>query len=302
MSKDLDSALVSIGVPFYNSEKFLGFAITSVINQSYSNWELLLMDDGSSDNSVKVAQSFEKLDNRIKVFHDGTNKGLPARLNELSQLSKGEFYVRMDADDIMHPQRIFRQIEFLKAHSKVDLVGTGLISIDNNNNILGIRGNNQKEEYTIGDMIAGHWSVHPTIAGRTSWFKKNNYDTSLKRAQDFDLWIRTINQSNFAKISCPYLYYREASTSSLKKYRASTKYAIKIYWKNKKVIGTLKCIKLTLTKFLKLFVYLIGSMFNSTDKIIKRRYNEISKESVKEHQNTLETAIELKIKAEGQES
>ncbi len=297
MSRDLNSVLVSIGIPFYNSEKFLEFAITSVINQSYSNWELLLLDDGSTDNSLMIAKSYGKIDQRIKIINDGKNKGLPTRLNELSQLSKGEFYVRMDADDIMHPERVLQQINFLKNHSEVDLVGSGLISIDNDNNILGIRGNNQKKEYTISDMIAGQWSVHPTIAGKTSWFKENNYDTSLKRAQDFDLWIRTINHSNFAKISYPYLYYREASTSSMKKYLASTKYAIKIYWKNQDVIGKVKCINLTLKKFFKLFVYFIGYLFNSTDKIIKRRYSPISRESIKEHQKTMSTAIKLRQKS-----
>ena len=75
--------LVTIAIPFFNSEKYLSFAIQSVINQSYSEWEIILIDDGSTDNSLEIAKSFESKDARIKVFSDGKNKGLLARLQVL---------------------------------------------------------------------------------------------------------------------------------------------------------------------------------------------------------------------------
>ena len=76
--------LVSIGIPFYNAEKYLDYAIRSVINQSYSNWELILIDDGSTDRSLEIAKSFS--DKRIKVLSDGENKGLILRLNQLTEI------------------------------------------------------------------------------------------------------------------------------------------------------------------------------------------------------------------------
>ena len=79
-------------------------AICSVLNQSYIDWELLLLDDGSTDESLNIAKSFT--DGRIKIISDGMNRGLIYRLNESINMARGKFYARMDADDIMHPDRI----------------------------------------------------------------------------------------------------------------------------------------------------------------------------------------------------
>ena len=106
--------LISIGIPFYNAEKYLKFAIQSVIAQSYQNWELILVDDGSSDNSLEIAQDFALKDARIRVICDGKNRKLPYRLNQLILESKGDFIARMDADDIMHPDRLLIQLTYLK--------------------------------------------------------------------------------------------------------------------------------------------------------------------------------------------
>ncbi|MCW1511070.1 glycosyltransferase family 2 protein, partial [Acinetobacter baumannii] len=98
--------MISIGIPFYNAENFLANAIQSVINQSFKDWELILVDDGSTDKSLDIAREFEKKDNRIKVISDGLNLKLPARLNQIITISKYDFIARMDADDIMHPDRL----------------------------------------------------------------------------------------------------------------------------------------------------------------------------------------------------
>ena len=100
--------LVTIGIPFYNASQFLEYAIKSVINQTYTNWELILVDDGSTDDSLSIARSFN--DQRIKILSDGVNKGLVSRLNEIILNSRGSYIARMDADDIMHFERIEKQI------------------------------------------------------------------------------------------------------------------------------------------------------------------------------------------------
>ena len=92
---------VTIAIPFYNSECFLADAIQSVVNQTYINWELLLMDDNGTDGSRKIAEKFAAKDKRIRLVSDNENHGLPSRLNESVELAKGEIYVRMDDDDIM---------------------------------------------------------------------------------------------------------------------------------------------------------------------------------------------------------
>ena len=102
--------MVTIGLPFYNAEKYLALAIESVLQQTYTNWELLLLDDGSTDNSLSIAQSYAQKDSRIKVISDGKNKNLATRLNELPSLAQGLYLARMDADDIMHSARIVKTI------------------------------------------------------------------------------------------------------------------------------------------------------------------------------------------------
>lgn len=268
---DKNQPLISIGIPFYNSENFLEDAIISVMNQTYTNWELFLVDDGSNDSSLKIANFFEEKDNRICVLSDGINKGLPARLNQLSQLATGKYYARMDADDMMHPERLAIQVAYLIKNNTVDLLGSGLIAIDNDNNITGIRKGSFMQNFTLKQVLETTWCVHPTITGKSIWFKNNQYDERMKRAQDYELWIRTIEKSNFVRLEDPLLFYREASTPSLVKYFKSTQYSLKIFRKNRNKIGMISVLKMSVTKLLKLFVYFVFSIFGVTDRLIQRR-------------------------------
>lgn len=268
---DNNQPLITVGIPFYNSESFLEDAINSVVNQVYTNWELILVDDGSNDSSLKIAKSYESNDKRIQVLSDGKNNGLPARLNQLSQLATGIYYARMDADDMMHPERLTIQITYLMRNKAVDLLGSGLIAIDNDNNITGIRKGSFMQNFTLKQVLATTWCVHPTITGKSEWFKNNPYDERMKRAQDYELWIRTIEKSNFVRLEEPLLFYREASTPSLTKYFKSTQYSLKIFQKNKNKIGMISVVKMSVNKLLKLVVYFVFSIFGATDKLIQRR-------------------------------
>ena len=122
--------MVTIGLPFYNAEKYLALAIESVLQQTYTDWELLLLDDGSTDNSLSIAQSYAQKDSRIKVISDGKNKNLATRLNELPSLAQGLYLARMDADDMMHPARIERQLAVLETHPEIDVLGTNAYIIN----------------------------------------------------------------------------------------------------------------------------------------------------------------------------
>lgn len=268
---NLNEPLVTVGIPFYNSEKYLADAVKSTINQTYSNLEIILLDDGSTDASLKIAQEFEKNDTRIRVISDAKNVGLPKRLNQLSELAKGKYYARMDADDIMFPNRIKFQVDYLINNSEVDLLGTGLIAIDNTNNIIGLRKGSALSHITLKNALKGSWTAHPSITGKVEWFKKNNYDETLRRSQDFELWIRTVEKSNFVRIEEPLLFYREASTSSIKKYTQSTKYSIKTFWKNRNKTGILFSIFHSFMKLSKLLIYFFYFLAGSTGTLIEKR-------------------------------
>ena len=209
-----DNPLVTIGIPVYNSEKFLIQAIDSVLKQSYEHFELIITDDGSTDCSLSIAQSFK--DNRIKVISDGQNRGISYRLNQQIQLAKGEYFARMDADDIMHPKRIEEQVHFMMEHPQTDIVGSAVCVIDDNNQILGYRKASHKK--TQAEALQGAVFVHPSVLGRTGWFKQHLYKEEFIGMEDYELWIRTIEKSSFAYIDDILLFYRDPLKFKLKTY------------------------------------------------------------------------------------
>lgn len=205
---------VTIAMSFYNDEKTLAIAIKSILYQSYSDWNLILLDDGSTDDSLKVAREFK--DSRICVYSDGINKGLAPRLNEIVHMAKGKYIARMDADDIMHPERLKLQVEYLDKHKDIDVVGTEAYSVDRHNRILGKRMMKPIPQ-KMADVFKGSIFIHPTIMGKITWFENNLYEEGVwaVRAEDYELWCRSFRYSKFAVISSPLLFYRE--TSSLEK-------------------------------------------------------------------------------------
>jgi glycosyltransferase involved in cell wall biosynthesis len=111
--------VITIAMPFYNSAATLELAIRSLLNQSYSDFELLLCDDGSTDHGLEIAHSFD--DPRLVCWSDGRRLRLAARLNECIDRARGRYLARMDADDIAYPDRLKRQLAFLETNTEVDL-------------------------------------------------------------------------------------------------------------------------------------------------------------------------------------
>lgn len=208
---------ISIGLPFYNAEKFLKDAVRSVFAQTYQDWELILIDDGSTDRSLQIAHSIK--DPRVRVYSDGKNKKLAARLNEIAQLAKYEFLARMDADDLMSPERLEKQMKILKENESVDLVTTGVFSVTDDLKLVGMRGMNANSATLKELLFRKVGFTHAAILGRRAWFLRNQYDASLKIAQDHDLWLRSVakNDFNVRIIADPLYYYRESSNATVKK-------------------------------------------------------------------------------------
>lgn len=249
---------VSIGIPFYNAEDFLEGAITSVIKQSFTDWELILVNDGSTDRSLEIARVYEKKDNRIRVISDGLNKKLPYRLNQIIDESKGEYIARMDADDLIHPDRIKIQLEFLEKNNNFDLVSTGVVSINDKNQIRGIRC--LENIYTDFSRVKRNYPiVHASVLARKSWYNRNQYDISLPRSEDFELWCRTIsnNDLKIAVLPQALYYYREEGLVTYEKLLKSYEDGLQVYKKysddpSVKVIMGAK-FRIILTKFLNKF-------------------------------------------------
>lgn len=211
----MTNSMLTIGIPFYNSEKFLSKAIQSVLKQTYTNWTLILLDDGSTDNSLNIAKEFAEKDNRIKVLSDGQNKHLAYRLNEIAKLCQTKYLARMDADDIMHPERLEKQLKILEQNPEIDVLGSNAYSIDDNDNIQGIRMKIDNDEFKLLDCKS---FIHPSIIAKTTWFRANPYDIKAVRVEDYELWQRTLSKSVFKVYTQPLLFYREFGDNYYKKY------------------------------------------------------------------------------------
>ena len=282
---------VSIGIPFYNAQDFLEQAILSVLNQDYKSFELLLIDDGSTDKSLDIAYRFQ--DERIKVIHDGQNKGLSARLNELVALSIGEYFVRMDADDIMFPQRISRQLAYLQQHNEVDVVGCSAVTIDIKNKITGIICYPEHPN-NISNVIKHQFFIHPSIMAKRSWFVQNPYDEGAIRMEDYNLWMRTFSKYRFYNIVEPLLFYRVSGLPYLNKYLLSMKGERKELQKNKQIIPNYRVV--LLKNYLKCGLYMIFSALHLTDFLLQMRSTKLAQSTFLQYtQQVLYKAISQKI-------
>lgn len=207
MSPSERHPLVSIGMPVRNGQAALRIALRSLLEQSYRDWELLLLDDGSSDRTSHVALEFG--DPRIKIYVDGKSRGLPARLNQAISLSKGKYFARMDGDDVSYPERIERQVNYLEAHPEIDLVGTWVLVFGLDGTPLGKRSGPQAHTAICAKPFAGFPIAHPTYVGRLEWFRRYGYNEALHKSQDQDLLLRSYRFSHFSNLPEILLGYRE---------------------------------------------------------------------------------------------
>jgi glycosyltransferase involved in cell wall biosynthesis len=197
--------MVSIGMPVYNAEKYLRSAIDSVLCQTYPFFELIIADDASTDGSIAIIESFD--DSRIKLLKNNDHKGISFRLNQIIQKAQGQYFARMDADDLMFPNRLLIQLNFLYKNQFLDVVGSQAVIVDENNTILGIR--NVKNDVLLRDLFLGSLFIHPSIMGKTIWFKHHLYNEKFDGAEDFELFIRAFYESSYMNLEEPLIFYRE---------------------------------------------------------------------------------------------
>ena len=203
--------MISIGIPFYNAEAYLEDAIKSVLAQTFQEWELILVDDGSSDGSLDIAKKYEQLDSRVLVISDGLNKKLPTRLNEIIKEAKFDFIARMDADDLMDVERLEKQYAFLSANPEYDLVTTGMYSIDQSNEVLGKR-LPENRIMQANEILGGLTNLlHASMLAKKEWCLRNPYREDNALAEDYELWLSAAikNDLKYNVLQEPLYYYRE---------------------------------------------------------------------------------------------
>lgn len=205
---------ITVGLAFYNVEKTVASAVKSVLMQTYDHFEFIIIDDGSTDNSFGVVQELAKTDKRITVTKGEKNMGVGPRLNQITDMARGEYIVRMDADDMMLPNRIERQMEVLLADKNLDLVDCAAYIINELGEPIGKRKNNDISDLTLRKVLKSRTVFfHPTIIAKTTWFKKNRYNDDYKRGPDFELWCRTFGNTHYNRLEEPLFLYREGKVS-----------------------------------------------------------------------------------------
>ncbi len=208
--------LVTVAMSVLNGGSLLEYAVRSVLNQSWPHWELLLLDDGSTDGAIERLPILN--DPRIKVICDGLNRGLSSRLNQAVAMAKGKYFARMDHDDISHPDRLARQVAFLEANPKIDLLAAQCVTMDEQGSLLG------ELPYAIrhADICRRPWQgfymAHPSWMGKTTWFRLYPYSEPAPYCcEDQELLLRAHYASCFHTYPERLLAYRVRTQTPWKK-------------------------------------------------------------------------------------
>lgn len=195
---------VSIVMSVFNSESTLQRAIDSVVAQTLIEWEMIIVDDASTDGSAAIVDQAARRDPRIRVLRNETNLGLAASLNRAWRVCGGTLIARMDADDVSEPTRLEKQREFLMRNSRVDILGTAVTAVCDGREA--VARFPEQHEVLVANMGRVVPVVHPTVMMRRTVLEAlGGYDDSLRRAQDSDLWFRARGRFRFHNLQEPLL-------------------------------------------------------------------------------------------------
>ena len=284
---------ISIGLPFFNHQATLPDAIRSVFAQTEQDWELILIDDGSADQSFEVARRVQ--DPRVRLIRGDANRGLSVRLNQIARLARGQYLARMDADDLMHPERLARQIAILDARPEVELVGTAMYSLDRSDRPQGVRGDTQPDVSPIG-VLQHAPLIHPTITARTEWFLRNPYNEVCHRSEDRELYVRTFPGLNFVQLFDPLYFCREELSVRLDKYLRSCREDQTMFRKyGPKLAGMPRTWALCLASMLKAEIYRAFSVVHAERWLVRRRNTPVSQAQTRLALQVLRQVLETRV-------
>jgi len=205
----------SVLLPVYNGEKFLSESIESILNQTFKNFELLIVDDGSTDKSWEIVKSYEKLDKRITAIRNKKNLRISAALNKGLRIAKGKYIIRMDADDWSYPNRFEKQYRFMEEHSEIGVSGGAIEVCNDEFKII------NRRDYPLSDnkvrKIIFRYSpfAHPATIWRKEAMKRaGGYNLNIPLSQDYDLYFRMGKISKFGNLRDVLLKLRTHDDSS----------------------------------------------------------------------------------------
>lgn len=191
--------LVSVVMPCYNEEKTAGRAIESILNQTFKQFEFIIIDDESSDNTPNILKDYEARYPQIRVLTNKQNLGYAGSINKGIKAATTSIIARMDADDYSFPERLEKQFNFLQKNPDVGVVGTGVeLVMKKNGKKTGMSILPQTHQEIMKGRYSKSFNFHPTVMARKEVFLDfNGYDESIKRAEELDLWLRASRKYKF---------------------------------------------------------------------------------------------------------
>lgn len=255
---------LTVILPFYNNENYIKKSLTTILNQSYKNWILILINDCSTDNSFEIVKEVLKNQKISKkkyiLISNKKNLGITKSLNKALKISKSKYVARADADDFYHKDRFKIQLNYLNKNTEIDVVGSNANIVDLNDRIIE-KINMPTSDVDIKEkLIFKNTFFHSSIVAKLDFFKKNKfYNENYKNAQDYDLWLRSYKKSNYSNIKNYLIFYRRNYENfSFSKIRCATIIRLKFLIREKMYIkGT---ISLMLNLLIDFYKYLKGKL------------------------------------------
>lgn len=200
---------ISVLMSAYNSAAYLRDAIESILDQTYTAFEFIIINDGSKDQSTEIIQSYN--DTRIRLVQNVRNLGLIVSLNKGIELARGKYIARMDADDISIKERLEKQVCFFETHQNIGVVGSFIEVIDKNGAVLGYKTFPETHLDICWAMLFYCPIAHPSVMMKASIFKNKNlkYDEEYLHVEDYELWTRLVEYTRFANIPEVLLRHRQ---------------------------------------------------------------------------------------------
>jgi glycosyltransferase involved in cell wall biosynthesis len=267
------SPLVSIILPVFNCSSYLKESIDSILQQTYSNLEVIIINDGSTDNSDEIIKQYA--DKRIKYYQNQKNEGLVFTLNKGIDLAKGAYIARMDADDICLPERIALQVDFMQNHLEYTMVAGLITFINEQRELKGswiLDQKNTQQQNIKKTLLKENCIAHPTVFFRTSKIKNFRYNPANQHCEDYGLWLDLVaNNHLICKIEQVVLLYRvhtQSITGNINKKR--NPFFINAKVKARLLVSNLRNKRWGLWQTF-LMMYLIRDMLLGTGKEVKRK-------------------------------
>lgn len=202
-----DVPSISVNMPVYNGVKYLKQAIDSILNQTYTDFELIIIDDGSTDTSVDLIKSYR--DPRIKLFQNNLNRGLAFSRNRAIEQSKGKYIAILDSDDIAYPERIKKQLDFLEKNPDYVMIGSWIDIIDENDQVSedGVKLLVENDLLRTQLFFSNHFAQSSLLI-RRSVFEEFSYNESYIQAEDYFLWVQIASKYKVANLQESLVQYR----------------------------------------------------------------------------------------------